>query len=134
MFLLVLAHPGSPGQRAIKWLLLLLLSRQSVVRYAALSGHVRFCKSCPFACGYGPHLIYGSLGPREFKSQVASRLVQPFYTRHGSIAILYNAPPFSHTITPSHTGFGPHLTHDSLDPLEPKTQRASRLVQSFLHR
>ena len=25
MFLLVPAHPGSPGQRAVKWLLLLLL-------------------------------------------------------------------------------------------------------------
>jgi len=30
VFLLVQAHPGSPGQRAIKWLLLLLLCKRSM--------------------------------------------------------------------------------------------------------
>jgi len=37
MFLLVPAYPGCPGQTAVKWLLLLFLSRQCSVEMA---GHI----------------------------------------------------------------------------------------------
>jgi len=35
-------------------------------------------KSAPSHGGSGPHLMYGSLDPRESASQMASRPVQPF--------------------------------------------------------
>jgi len=35
-------------------------------------------QNCPFAGGSGPHLMHGSLGPRESATQMASRSVQPF--------------------------------------------------------
>jgi len=50
------------------------MSRAGPLSPSKLSLHVR---------GSGPHLIYGSLGPTESKSQTASRSVQPFWRADG---------------------------------------------------
>ena len=40
MFLLVPAHPGSSGQRAVKWLLLLLCSNLTAIPHKADGAHI----------------------------------------------------------------------------------------------
>ena len=52
---LVPAHPGSPGQRAMKW----------VCVCVAFCTEVCAAKIAPYHGGCGPHLIHGFLGPSE---------------------------------------------------------------------
>jgi len=48
------------------------------LKWATISPH----KIAPSHEGSGPHLIHGSLGTPESSTQMASRLVQPFYRAH----------------------------------------------------
>jgi len=72
-----------------------------------------------------------SFGPPESTTQT----LQPFlHSWWQKVSILYNGPSLSPKIALSYGGLEPHLTHDSLGPSEPVTQRASRSFQPFLHR
>ena len=66
----------------------------------------------------------------EVHNQTANRPVQPFWHSLRTAESLYRAP-LSAKIALTHCGSGPHLTHDSLGPCEPKTQRARRSIQLF---
>ena len=81
--------------------------------------------------------MHPTLGLPESKSQMASRLVQPFlYSSRQRVAILYNRPPlFSLKIVVSHGGSGSHLMHGSLVPSHPNVfqrhlNRFSRLCRA----
>jgi len=77
---------------------------------------------------------YAFLGPPEFKSQTASRSVQPFFAQlHGRVSLHFTMGRVSLQNSPCHGDLDPYLIRDSLDPSEPTTQTASRLVQQFLH-
>jgi len=69
----------------------------------------------------GGAYVHPTLGLPESKSQMASRLVQPFlYSSRQRVAILYNGPPlFSLKIAVSHGRSGLHLIHGSLVPSHP---------------
>ena len=57
-----------------------------------------------------------------------------FCTAYGRNSLYFTmGAPFP-KIARSHRGYGPHLTHDSLGPSEPITQKASQSIQPFLHR
>jgi len=103
-------------------------SRQSVV------GHVAPLKITPSHGDLYRHVIRGSLGPPNSASQMASRLVQPFFaqmTAECPYTVQWDAP-FPLKIAHSHGDVDSHLIHGSLSPPESSTQTASQSVQPFL--
>jgi len=84
-------------------------------------------------------LLMGRSGPPSnswflgsFWAHNPNGITSHFHTGDHRVSILYNGPPLSPKIVPSHGDLEPHLIHDSLGPSEPITQTASRLVQPFL--
>ena len=82
-----------------------------------------------------PHVICGSLGPRNSTRQTASRSIQPFlHSSRQIVPILYNGL----LLHPQNCPFpledmDLHLIHNSLDPFKSTTRTASQFVQPFLH-
>ena len=57
------------------------------------------------------------LGPIQAHTQMASWLVQPFYTDDRRVSLYFTmGSPFPSKIAPLHEGSGPHLIHGSLGP------------------
>jgi len=150
VFLLVPAHLGSPGQRAVKWLLLLFLgpsesTTQTVNQLVQPFLHSswqcrRVCTGMSF-----PLMIANShenictpcnawfLGSTRLSIPNSISIASAILHRsRQKVPILYNWRTFPQT-APSHGGTGSHLIHDSLRLSKPTTtQMASRSVQPFL--
>jgi len=81
-----------------------------------------------------PRLIHGLLAAPDSASQtqMAPRSVQLFLRSSlQSVPAVYNGPPLSTQIAPSHGWSGPHLIHCSLGPQESSTQTTSRSFSRF---
>jgi len=75
---LTLTHPSPQPKRHLDWFSHFCTAHGKVL--CGMPGYVFFPKNCPFAWGnLDSHLRHGSLGQSKSKSQMASRLVQPFF-------------------------------------------------------
>jgi len=102
---LVPAHPGSPRQRAMKWVCVCVCS----FLYRSVC-----CQNCPLSRGMWPPPNTWFLGPIWVHSvpQTASRLVQPFCRAHGCDQLMHTLT-HTHAHTHIHTHARTHKQRDT---------------------
>jgi len=105
--------------------------------FTKLTAQTRYTFARIIAPSHGdlnPHLICSSLGPPEFSTETASRLVKPFLHRSPqSVPILYSGMPFFAQNCPFPWGdLGPHLTRGSLGPPKSSTETPSQPVERLM--
>jgi len=94
---------------------------------SVVPGHVLSPNNCPFAWGYGPHVIHAFLDP--YSNPLPKRHLDRFSrlcTVCQECRRSCRGMPFSLKIAPSHGGSVPHLIRGSLGPPNSASQRASR--------
>jgi len=79
--MLPLAHPSPCPKPHLSWFSHFCTTHDRVSLYFTMACPFR-PQNCLFSWGSGPHLIRGSLGPRESSTQTASRSVQLFCRVH----------------------------------------------------